>query len=84
MALHIHNNQTEELVALILAITGETKTDAIAKALEERLARLQRQRGSRRLSDELNEIALHCASLPVFDDRLAEEIIGYDERGFPN
>ena len=84
LALNIRNVKTEELAATVAAITGETKTEAVTQALAERLARLQRQRPNRRLADELNEIALHCAALPVFDDRSADEIIGYDERGLPS
>ena len=34
--------------------------------------------------EELDEIALHCASLPVLDSRDAEDILGYDERGLPS
>lgn len=83
MALNIRNVKTEELAATVAEITGETKTDAVTIALQERLSRLQRQSRSRRLADELNEIALHCAALPVYDDRSTEEIIGYDERGLP-
>jgi antitoxin VapB len=29
------------------------------------------------LADELDEIARHCASLPVLDPRSTEEILGY-------
>lgn len=36
-----------------------------------------------RLADELDDIALHCASLPVLDPRPADEIVGYDEDGLP-
>jgi len=35
-------------------------------------------------TDELEEIAEHCASLPVLDDRSADEILGYDASGLPN
>jgi hypothetical protein len=31
----------------------------------------------------LAEIALHCASLPGYDTRTPDEIIGYDEYGVP-
>ena len=37
----------------------------------------------RRLADELEDIAEHCANLPVLDGRPAEEILGYDEVGLP-
>jgi hypothetical protein len=35
--------------------------------------------------EELAEISRHCAALPVFDDRLPDEILGYagDPLGLP-
>ncbi len=47
---------------------------ALAVPLARRAAR-----GRRPVADELDEIALHCARLPVLDDRPADEILGYDE-----
>jgi hypothetical protein len=38
---------------------------------------------ARRLTDRLEEVADHCASLPVLRDRATEKILGYDERGMP-
>ena len=43
----------------------------------------QPERIDGRLADELEEIGEHCASLPVLDQRRAEEILGYDEAGLP-
>ena len=83
MALNIRNSETERLAAELARRTGETKTQAVTRALRERLARLRRERGKRRLADELNEIALHCASLPELDPRTPDEILGYDDRGLP-
>jgi antitoxin VapB len=83
MALNIRNPEAERLAAEIARQTGETKTDAVIKALEDRLARVRREKGKRRLADELEEIARHCAALPVLDPRSADEIIGYDEFGVP-
>ena len=83
MALNIRNPEAERLAAELAKLTGETKTDALTKALRDRLARVRRERIGRRLADELEEIAEHCASLPVLDDRSAEEILGYDETGLP-
>jgi len=83
MALNIRNREAETLAAELARRTGETKTEAVIKALRERLARVRRARGRRRLADELNEIALRCARLPVLDPRTPEEIIGYDEHGLP-
>ena len=32
----------------------------------------------------MDEIADHCSSLPVIDDRSPEEIFGYDDYGLPS
>ena len=83
MALNIRNKETEQLATALAALTGETKTEAVRKALAERLERARRTRGKRRLLEEINEIADHCASLPVLDSRGADEILGYDANGLP-
>ena len=83
MALNISNQETEELADALAKLTGETKTEAVTKALRDRLSRVRRERSRSRLADELDAIARHCASLPVLDARSAEEIIGYNERGVP-
>ena len=84
MALNIRNSKTEQLVETVAELTGETKIMAVTVALEERLERIQRERSGRSLVDELNEIALRCASLPVLDDRSEDEIMGYSEDGLPS
>jgi antitoxin VapB len=81
--LNIRNRQTEQLAAALAKLTGETKTEAVTQALRERLERTQRARTKRRLRDEIEEIAVHCASLPVLDKRHADDIIGYDQHGIP-
>ena len=42
MAMNIKNAAVERLAAEVARITGETKTEAIRKALEEREARIKR------------------------------------------
>ena len=83
MALNIRNKEAEQLATALAALTGETKTEAVRKALAERLERTRRTRGKRRLLEEINEIVDHCASLPVLDNRGADEILGYDANGLP-
>ncbi len=83
MALNIRHAEAERLAAELARQTGETKTEAVTKALRDRLVRVRRERTGRRLADELEAIAEHCASLPVLDDRRAEEILGYDATGLP-
>ncbi|HLV96328.1 MAG TPA: type II toxin-antitoxin system VapB family antitoxin [Candidatus Acidoferrales bacterium] len=83
MALNIRNPEAEQLAAELAKRTGESKTEAVIKALRDRLARVRRERGKRRLADELEEIAKRYESLPVLDPRSPDEIIGYDENGLP-
>lgn len=80
MALNIRNRRTEELAA---RLTGETKTEAVTKALLDRLERVRRGRAGRNLVRDLDDIARHCAALPVLDERDDDRILGYDERGLP-
>jgi antitoxin VapB len=83
MALNIRNAEAEKLADALARLTGETKTDAVTKALRDRLARVRRERAKRRLADELDELALQCALLPVLDRRSEDEILGYDGTGTP-
>ena len=83
MALNIRNPEAEKLATELARATGESKTEALTKALRDRLVRVRRDRTKRRLADELEEIAEHCARLPVLDRRRAEEILGYEDSGLP-
>ena len=51
--------------------------------LHDRLERIRQRNIGRSLAEELDEIALRCASMPVLDSRAAEDILGYEDRGFP-
>jgi antitoxin VapB len=81
MALSIKSMEAERLAREIAAKTGESLTDAIRKALEERLDRLRNQRRSQILASQLDEILRRVDQLPVLDSRSPEEILGYDEHG---
>lgn len=82
MALNIRNGRAEKLVNEVARRTGETKTQAVITALQERLAHLSRPRGERKsLAEELTFIARECATLPVQDARSADVILGYGEDG---
>ena len=83
MALNIRHPETEKLADEVAELTGETKTEAVRRALLERLTRLRRDRTQRRLADELDRIAQRCARLAVHDRRTDDEILGYDENGLP-
>jgi len=83
MALNIRNAEAERLAADLARLTGETKTEAVTRALRDRLARVRQERRARSLAAELVEIGKHCAALPVLDARSDDEILGYDAHGLP-
>jgi len=83
MALNIRNKYAEQLAETLARLTGENKTQAVSIALKDRLERVQCSRSSKSLADSLDDIALHCAELPVLDSRNPDEIIGYDDHGAP-
>lgn len=83
MAISLKDAETDRLAREVAALTGETLTEAVRKALAERLDREQRRRDAKGLIERLNEIASHCAALPDVDARSADEIIGYDDLGLP-
>ena len=84
MPLNIKDPATEKTVRELAALTGETVTAAVQRAAEERLERVRGQRSGRSLAAELLEIGQRCASLPDFDKRRPEDILGYDEHGLPS
>jgi antitoxin VapB len=83
MALNIRNPETERLAEELAKLANESKTEAVTKALRDRILRLKRERSKRPLAEELDRIALHCAALPVLDARTDDEILGYDDSGVP-
>jgi antitoxin VapB len=83
MALNIRSRETEELTAELARLTGESKTEAVKKAVRDRLERVKRTRQQRSLADELDAIGRECAALPVLDPRSPEQIVDYDEHGLP-
>ncbi len=83
MALNIRNYEVEELAKAVSELTGETKTQAVKVALKQRLHQIKLRRFSKFRIKELMEIAKHCGSLQMLDDRSDEEILGYDDKGLP-
>jgi antitoxin VapB len=84
MVLSIKSDRADRLARDLAATTGETITDAVARAIEERL---QRERARRRVRGDLAERLLHVAedfrALPVIDDRSDDEFLGYGADGLP-
>lgn len=83
MALSIQNKKTEELAREVAAQSGETITQAITRALEERLERMRGRRTAVDTAAEIIKISRRCSRLPNRDTRIPEEILGYDSIGVP-
>lgn len=83
MALNIKNPRAERLAADLASSLGTTKTEAIIRALEEKLARQKPARAAKPLRDRLEAIAARVSKRKVRDGRTADEIIGYDALGLP-
>jgi len=83
MSLNIKNKETHKLADQLAKLTGESMTDAVTKAVRERLERVRSGRGSG-LADRLVNIGKDCAA------RLKEPFktgnhgdLLYDEKGLP-
>ncbi|MEE2981342.1 MAG: type II toxin-antitoxin system VapB family antitoxin [Pseudomonadota bacterium] len=83
MVLSIKDSEADRLARELADKTGESITDAVRTAIEERLARVRMRHRGRCLADDLDEIAERCARLPVVDDRSADDILGYGKNGLP-
>ena len=83
MALYIKSEKAEKLAKAVAKLTGESLTQAVTQALEERLVRLETKTAKKPLVDELLEISRQCAALPVLDHRTPDEILGWDGDGLP-
>lgn len=83
MALSIKDPETDRLARALAEATGESLTEAIRRALEERLARETRRHPHYQLETAVRRVQERLASLPVLDAREADELLGYDEHGVP-
>lgn len=83
MALSIKNDETERLARQVASETGESLTEAIQKALQERWERLKARRRSNVLAGQVEDLLRRVDALPTLDSRPEDEILGYDEHGMP-
>ena len=83
MALSIRNAKTEKLARELAAESGENITQAITRALEERLHRLRGRSRTIDLAEEIIKISKRCSDIPDKDQRSPDEIMGYGSTGVP-
>jgi antitoxin VapB len=84
MALNIKDPRTDHLAREVAKQAGESLTEAIRTALEERLQRLSGRRRAATRREKLYDILHRVDALPRVDERSEEEILGYDESGIPS
>jgi len=82
MTLKIEDMEAERLARELAAPTGETITEAVIRALRDRLKR-QCAKTPLDLKDEIMAISRRTAAMPRRTGRTADDIIGFDERGPP-
>ena len=81
MSLNIKNEEAHRLARRLARLTGESLTDAVTRALRERLERVEAQSD---LARQLLEIGRDCAGcLDERDRTIAHGDLLYDERGLP-
>ena len=81
--LNIKNPETDRLARALAAATGETLTEAVTRAIQERLERTTGQRHVQSLRAEVERIQERLSRLEVLDQRSPDAILGYDENGLP-
>ncbi len=85
MALTINHPEANILVQELISYTGESLTQAVLNALQERIKKeKEKRKGAVSLKDGLLQIGKECAALPVLDNRTPEEILGYNNNGVTN
>jgi len=83
MALSIRNPKAEKLARELAAESGETITQTIIQALEEKLERHRGRATAIDLKEEILKISKRCSEIPDKDRRTADDILGYDAIGVP-
>ncbi len=83
VALNIKDPATDRLVRELAAATGESITEAIRVAIEERLSRVRRRNAASANSGVLSEIVRRGRARATADTRGEDEILGYGPDGLP-
>ena len=81
MVISIKSIEADSLVRELVAETGETITEAITRALKERLKKIHHIKKIELDRKAVRAIAKHYQILPNFDSRNSDDILGYNEKG---
>jgi antitoxin VapB len=82
MTVLIKDEEADRLIRQLAERTGETITDAVKRAVSERLAKtpLSETEIKERMR-RIKAIVARADAIPTVDHRPADEIIGYNEKG---
>jgi antitoxin VapB len=84
MSLNIKNPRAFKAAHELASATGESLTEAVTVAIEERLRTIRKREREQRLEASVADIQAFVASLPILDSRVPDEILGYDSFGLPS
>lgn len=82
--LNIKHPEAGRLARALAQQLGETITDVVIEALQEKWLREQGKKTPNDLKRELLLIGQRCSSLSDVDYRSVNDILGYDQHGLPN
>ncbi|MGA7155324.1 MAG: type II toxin-antitoxin system VapB family antitoxin [Acidobacteriaceae bacterium] len=84
MALHITNPAVEQKVRDLASLTGESMTDAIGAAVEERMLRVKPPLSKQAdpTIEEILELVRSFKLQPINEGLTEDEILGYGPHGF--
>jgi hypothetical protein len=77
------SGKVDELAQRLARLTGEDVETALARAIEERLSRVEASAGAARQA-ALQKFFDRVSEMPVKDARPADDIIGYSPDGLPS
>jgi antitoxin VapB len=85
MGILIKRPETEEKIRELAARTGETITDAVDRAIDERLAKLGPRKPAGRVDwSRLDALIAKVKAAPALNAEMTDdEIVGYDDQGVP-
>jgi antitoxin VapB len=79
--LNIKSDKAEDLVSRLVALTGESKTQAVVTALEERLARMEAERRTK--IEDLKALGARVRAATPLHLQTSDHSDLYDEHGLP-
>ena len=79
--LNIKSDRAEELVSRLVALTGESKTQAVVAALEERVGRMEAERSAK--IEAIKALGARVRAATPAHLRTSDHSDLYDESGLP-